>query len=81
MSELCKKADFNSVERYCNTYEYLLEHQGCLTKQDAAYLISTGFKKRGVRMAKTLYSCIMIPYDYELPMIGCKSSKSIGGYG
>ena len=68
--------DINSVERYCNTYEYLLEHQGSLTKQEAAKLIISSLKQSGVRMAIT-----MIPYDYECTIIGCKSTRSIGGYG
>lgn len=73
--------DFNSTDRYCNTYEYLLEHNASLRMVEAAKLITTSFKKKGVRMNMTLYACIMLPYSYDTSIIGVKSTRCIGGNG
>ena len=42
--------DFNSTDRYCNTFEYLINAEGSLTMEEAANLITTSFKQGGVRM-------------------------------
>lgn len=73
--------DFNSADRYYNTYEYLVERGGSLSLSEAASLITTSFKKGGVRMSMTLYCCVMLPYLYENSLIGVKSTRAVGGNG
>ena len=73
--------DFNSIDRYCNTYEYLLEHNASLSMSEAAHLITTSFKNKGVRMNMTLYAGIMLPYSFDNSIIAVKSTRCIGGNG